>query len=86
MSGYLYYYGAANAKDIAVGNRAAVVEDLLNYAKTFLTSPAFSDEYPILRSGAKPIQHQQQIKSKEELGKEKIAESKKINYRNRKDD
>ncbi|MES2883044.1 MAG: hypothetical protein V4676_12915 [Bacteroidota bacterium] len=76
-SGYLYYYGAANAKNITAGNRAAVTKDLLDYAKTFLTSQAFADEYQKLRSSAKPIQHDRQIKSKEELRKQKIAETEK---------
>lgn len=45
MQGYFYYYGAKNARNIAVGNRAAVVRELGAYAKEYVNSEAFKKEY-----------------------------------------
>lgn len=52
--GYLFTYSAKNAKNIAVGNRAAVATDLLNYAKLFVNSPAFINDYQKFREDARP--------------------------------
>ena len=54
LGGYLDQYGLRNAKNIAVGNRAAVVKDLLTYTKQYVSSPAFVKEYTQLRDNNKP--------------------------------
>jgi hypothetical protein len=41
FDGHLYFYFAKNAKDIALGNRAAVVKELIAYAKKYYNSPEF---------------------------------------------
>jgi len=45
QSGMFQYEGAKNAKDIAIGNRAAVVNQLVAYAKKYTASPKFQSEY-----------------------------------------
>jgi hypothetical protein len=54
LYGYLNYYGARNAKNIALGNRAAIVKDLGAYAKQFVNSEEFKKEYREHREGSKP--------------------------------
>src|SRR5215217_1170256 len=43
--GDLYYYGAKNAKNIAMGNRVAVVNQIVEYAKKYTASPEFKNYY-----------------------------------------
>ena len=43
--GHLYYSGAKNAKNIAMGNRVAVVNQLVTYAKKYVNSPEFKKTY-----------------------------------------
>ncbi len=54
LGGYLDQYGLRNAKNIALGNRAAVAKDLLSYTKQYAGSPAFLKEYNQLRENNKP--------------------------------
>jgi len=54
LGGYLDQYGARNAKNIALGNRTAIVKDLLIYTKKFVTTPAFLKEYNTMRENDKP--------------------------------
>ena len=75
LEGSLNEYGMAKAKNIAVGNRAAVTRDLLVYVKKKVTSPAFAKEYNELRESKKPTLRV--TKTPEEFHKDNIAESKK---------
>jgi hypothetical protein len=77
LNGYLSYYAARNAKNIAVGNRAAVAKDLLSYTKQYISSDAFRKEYELLRKNAKPVEPEAKVISKEEIRKTKIAETEK---------
>ncbi|MET0299625.1 MAG: hypothetical protein ABW036_07680, partial [Flavitalea sp.] len=54
MDGYLSYYGARNARNIAAGNRAQVVKDLATYAKQYVNSEAFKIAYKQRRESTKP--------------------------------
>ncbi|MGZ3879944.1 MAG: hypothetical protein ACXVBF_01340 [Flavisolibacter sp.] len=45
QSGMFQYEGAKNAKNIAIGNRVAVVNQLVAYAKKFIASPKFQSDY-----------------------------------------
>ena len=47
-------YGVKNAKNIALGNRAAVAKDLLAYSKNYVQSEAFKKEYAVLKENYKP--------------------------------
>lgn len=57
IGGYLDAYGAKNAKNIALGNRAAVVKDLLLYTKEHVDTEAFKKEYAALKESQKPTMH-----------------------------
>lgn len=71
MQGYFYYYGAKNAKNIAVGNRAAVVKELGAYAKEYVNSEAFKKEYMLNREAKKPTPPKP-AKTAEEIRKEQV--------------
>lgn len=71
MQGYFYYYGAKNAKNIAVGNRAAVVKELGAYAKEYVNSETFKKEYMLNREAKKP-QPPKPAKTLDEIRKEQI--------------
>ncbi len=71
LGGYLDQYGLSNAKNIAPGNRAAVVKDLVSYSKEFINSPAFIDAYKAKRNNAKPVQPK--VETPEEMQKNMIA-------------
>lgn len=60
LGGYLDAYGAKNVKNIAVGNRAAVANDLLNYTKKFVSSEAFKKEYLAMKERNKPTENKLQ--------------------------
>lgn len=77
LNGYLYYYGAKNARNIAAGDRATIAKDLLAYTKQFVNSETFKKEYEQLRKDAKPVDPENKVRSKEEIRKEKIAETEK---------
>jgi hypothetical protein len=55
LDGYFSYYAAKNAKNIATGNRAAIVKELGAYAKTYINSEPFRKEYEQLRESRKPV-------------------------------
>ena len=55
LQGYLYYYSARNAKNIATGNRSVVVKELGIYAKQYVNSEAFKKEYLQNRESRKPV-------------------------------
>jgi len=77
LNGYLYYYAAKNAKNIATNNRVAIAKDLLSYTKQYVSSPAFKKEYNQMRNGGKPEAPEEKVITKEEVRKEKIAETEK---------
>lgn len=73
LEGYLYTYGASSAKNIALGDRASVALDVLNYTKSYVNSPAFIKAYEDARKAATPVKPAPP-RSKEQIQKEKIAE------------
>lgn len=77
LNGAFYYYGAEKARNIVVGDRAAIAKDLLVYVKQQVNSDAFKNQYELQRKNAKPVQHEQKMKTKEEIRKEKIDETEK---------
>ena len=78
LNGYLYYYGAKNAKNIAVNDRVAVAKDLLSYAKQYVNSNEFKKEYDLLRASAKPQELIEKApRTKEEIRRDEIAKTEK---------
>lgn len=73
LEGYLYSYGASAAKKIAVGDRVAVVNDLLVYCKEYVNSSSFIKDYENARIASKPVKPQDP-KTKEQIQKERIAD------------
>ena len=54
LQGSLYYYGAKNAKNIIGGNRIAVINEMVAYAKKYSSSPEFKASYKKDRDALKP--------------------------------
>lgn len=77
MSGYLQYYGARNFRNIVTNDRAAITKDLMNQAKQHVGSESFRKHYESIRNSAKPVEYPYELKSKEDIRKEKIAEMEK---------
>ena len=77
MNGYFHYYGARNARNILLGDRAAIARDLLNYTRQYVQSEGFKKQYDLERSQAKPEPDTKTVKTKEEIRKERIAETEK---------
>ncbi len=75
LGGYLDTYGLKNAKNIALGNRAAVVSDLLHYTKKHIASPAFKKEYAALKDKNKPKPYV--VQTPDEMRAQNIAALKK---------
>lgn len=75
LDGSLDEYGLSKAKNIALGNRAAVTRDLLVYVKKKVASPGFIQEYNTLRERKKPTLTT--TKAPEEFHKDHIADNKK---------
>jgi hypothetical protein len=78
-SGFLWgsfdEYGLSKAKNIAIGNRAAIVKDVMSYAMKYTVSNAFVKQYNEMRLKEKPAAST--LKTPEEMQKEMIAEAKK---------
>jgi hypothetical protein len=74
MGGYLDMYGVKNAKNIALGNRKAVVLDLVAYTKKQVSSPAFIKQYMAMKESNKPKESIAQ--TPEEMKSENIARAK----------
>jgi vacuolar-type H+-ATPase subunit H len=75
LSGSFNEYGLRNAKNIATGNRAAIVKDVLEYSKNYIGSSAFSKAYNEMKQNQKPqLLH---LQTPEEMQKELIERSKK---------
>lgn len=75
LSGSFTEYGLSNAKNIATGNRAAIVKNVLVYSKSYINSAAFIKAYNELKQNQKP--QIQSLQTPEEMQKEFIERSKK---------
>lgn len=76
--GYLYYYDARNAKNIASGNRLAIAKDLLDYTRQYVNSDAFKKEYEQERKNAMPeAPVAKTMRTKKEIQQEEIAKTEK---------
>jgi hypothetical protein len=75
LGGYLNQYGIRNAKNITLGNRAAITKDLLTYTKQFVNSPAFVKEYNTMKENEKPKLYQ--VETPEAMRNNNIAMLKK---------
>jgi hypothetical protein len=76
LGGSIDIYGIKNAKNIALGNRKAVVLDLLNYTKKYVNSPAFAKQYLAMKEQYKPKESIAQ--TPEAMKAENIANAKKF--------
>ena len=76
LSGYLQYYGAKNIKNIAAGDRSVVAQNLLQYTKEYVKSPAFAQEYSSNRKQLKPVEPAP-AKTEDEIRKKFIDDTKK---------
>jgi len=75
---YFQYAGVRNLKSMAAGDRAAVAKDLLEFTKQYVNGPSFKAQHGRERLQAKPGAYTAApAKSKEEIRKEKIAETQK---------
>lgn len=54
LNGYVDLYGVSNARNIAAGNRKAVVLDLLKYVRQHVSTDSYRQEYLKLRESNKP--------------------------------
>lgn len=77
LGGYLQHYGANKIKNLAAGDRAAVAKDLMTYTKEYINSPTFHQAYQKVRSQSKPILNERKVRSKDEIRRERIAETEK---------
>lgn len=75
LGGYLDASGAKNAKNIVLGNRTAVANDLLNYVKQYVNAASFKNEYSTLKESSKPTENKP--KTPEEIRKETVDAYKK---------
>jgi hypothetical protein len=75
LGGYINADGIKNAKNIVIGNRTAVVKDLLIYTKQYVNSDAFKKEYASLKESHKPTQYK--VETPEEMRKTNIETYKK---------
>ena len=56
LGGFIDAYGLKNARNIASGNRSAVMKDLLQYTKEYVNGAEFAKAYISLRENNKPEQ------------------------------
>lgn len=78
LNGYLHYYGARNAKNIALQDRQAITSELLTYTKEFISGAAFKTQYSSERSRAMPVEpEKQKLRTIEEIQKDEIAKTEK---------
>jgi hypothetical protein len=75
LSGSFDEYGLSKAKNILAGNRAALVKDVVGYAKQYVASAAFIKEYNDMRTNAKPAASAMQTPG--EMQKEMIENARK---------
>jgi hypothetical protein len=74
LQGGVNTFYAKNAKNIVLGNRAAVTTNLLNYTKKYIATPAFQKEYEKFRTDAKP-QPPEPMKTKESIREKYIKDA-----------
>ncbi|PZR22210.1 MAG: hypothetical protein DI535_26720 [Citrobacter freundii] len=78
LNGYLQFYSARNAKNIALNDRKAVATDLLNYTKQYISGPVFKKQYEDMRKNAEPHKPEAaKVKTLEDIRKEEIAKTEK---------
>lgn len=76
--GYLSFYGARNAKNVALNDRPALAKDLLTYTKQYIGGAEFKKQYEELRKSAKPQEPEvRAIRTIEQIQKEEIAKTEK---------
>jgi len=75
LGGYFNAYGLQNAKNIALGNRSAVVKDVLDYTKKYTAGDEFKKEYIALKQSNKPVKYIMQ--TPEDMRSELIEQYKK---------
>jgi hypothetical protein len=68
-------YGLSKAKSIAAGNRAAIVKDVVAYAKKHVTSEMFIRQYNEMRNNGRPAAST--LQTPEEMQKELIENARK---------
>lgn len=74
LGGSVDLYGVKNARNIALGNRKAIMLDLLAYTKRHVNSPAFIKEYNQMRERFRPEVYTPQ--TPEQMKAENIARAK----------
>lgn len=72
IEGYLYTYGASAAKKVASGDRVALANDVMAYAKSYVMTPEFQDTYKQARDQQKPAPPAP-ARTKEEIQAAQIA-------------
>jgi len=78
MDGYLHYYAAKNAKLIAVNDRVAIANNLLEYTKTYISGPDFKKQYEQAKKNATPFEPAPiPVRSISDIQKEEIAKTEK---------
>ena len=75
-TGYSNFYGARNAKNIALGNRTAVAKNLFLFTKTYISSAEFKNYYAKERAASRPMEPSP-AKSKEDIRRDLIADTEK---------
>lgn len=73
LNGYFSYTGVKNITNMATGNRVAITKDLLAYAKQYVGSRNFQNEYEKNRQQYKPVMPAPTVRSLEDIRKEQIA-------------
>jgi hypothetical protein len=71
LGGYIDLYGVSKAMNISVGNRKAVVSDLLKYVKQYVGTDNYKNEYLRLKESNKP--QFTKMQTPEELKEQTIA-------------
>jgi hypothetical protein len=75
LGGYFNTYGLQNAKNVALGNRAAVVKDVLDYTRKFTAGDEFKKDYIALKQSNKPVKYI--LQTPDEMRREMIEQYKK---------
>lgn len=75
--GYFHHYGAKNARNLAVGNRAAIAKDLLTYTKQYINGPLFKKEYEKYRMDGRPSEPEYRARTRTAISKDRVAETEK---------
>jgi len=76
LNDYLDYGGVNNIKNLATGNKVAIAKDMLAYAKQYVNSKAFQDEYIKMRNESNPGEATTVVRTKDEIRSEKVEETK----------